>query len=50
MVNERREFFNVSIDEIKTVVENHHGKIELTKLAEAKEYRETILIKENIDN
>ncbi len=46
MVNERREFFNVSLEEIKEVVEKNHGEIEFTKLAEAKEYRETISIKE----
>jgi len=46
MVNERKEFFNVTLDEIKTVVEQNHGYIEFTKLAEAKEYRETQLIKD----
>lgn len=46
MVNERREFFNVTLGEIQNIVEENHGKIEFTKLAEAKEYRETISIKE----
>lgn len=45
MINERREFFNVSLDEIKKAVEKNHGQIEFTKLAEAKEYRETLEIK-----
>jgi hypothetical protein len=41
-VNERKEFFNVTIDEITKVVRQHHGEIEITQLAEAKEYRQSV--------
>ena len=41
-VNNRKEFFNVTLSEIKTIVESHHGIVEFTKLAEAKEYRESL--------
>jgi len=44
-VNNRKEFFNVSLSEIQSNVESHHGTVEFTKLAEAKEYRETLNIK-----
>lgn len=43
MVNYRKEFFNVSIEDIIEEVEKiSDAEIEFTKLAEAKEYRETI--------
>lgn len=48
MVNLRREFFDVSLDEIEKVVLDNHGEIEFTKLAEAKEYRETLAIKNEL--
>ncbi|MFA9238258.1 MAG: DUF4041 domain-containing protein [Candidatus Paceibacteria bacterium] len=48
MINERREFFNVSLDEIKKEVEINHGEFAITKLAEAKEYRESLVMKESI--
>ncbi len=41
-VNERKEFFRVSIDEIGDAVRSHHGEIELTKIAEARDYRRTL--------
>ncbi len=44
-INERKEFFNVNLDEIRKVVEqNHNAVIEFTMLAEAKEYRETLAL------
>lgn len=47
-VNERKEFFNVTIEEIAQVVRQHHDKIEISRTAEAKEYRQSIaLIKES---
>ena len=46
LINQRKEFFKVSFDEIKQVVDKNHGEIELTKLAEAKEYRETLAMLE----
>jgi hypothetical protein len=42
LVNDRREFFNVTINEIEKVVNEFKGDIEITKLAEAREYRESI--------
>lgn len=43
-VNERKEFFRVSIDEIADAVRENHGEIELTRLAEAEEFRKTIAL------
>lgn len=43
-VNERKEFFHVTIDEISEAVRAHHGEIELTKLAEAEEFRKTLAL------
>jgi hypothetical protein len=42
LVNSRREFFRVSLDEITQAVKECHGEIEFTLLAEAKEYRQTL--------
>jgi hypothetical protein len=41
-INERREFFRVSIDEIVEAVRQSHGEIEITREAEAKDYRKTL--------
>lgn len=47
LINERKEFFRVTIDEIAVAVTAHHGEIELTRIAEAPEYRKTLaLLKE----
>ena len=43
-VNERREFFRVSLDEIAQVVKQSHGRVELTRVAEAQEYRKTLAL------
>ena len=45
-VNERKEFFRVSIDAIAEVVRAHRGEIELTMIAEAPHYRKTLTILE----
>ncbi len=42
MVNERKEFFRVSLSEVEKAVLDHHGKFEITKVAEAKDYRQTL--------
>jgi predicted nuclease with TOPRIM domain len=42
LVNSRREFFRVSINEIANAVREFHGEIDFTMLAEAKEYRLTL--------
>lgn len=44
-VNDKREFFNVSIDEIVEVAKKHCGEIQITKVAEAEEYRKTLSIR-----
>ena len=41
-VNERKEFFNVTIDEIAQVVHQHRGEIAITRIAEAKEYQQSL--------
>ena len=48
MVNGRKEFFNVTLEEIEAVVkENHDKTVEFTYFPEAEQYRETLLIKNN---
>jgi hypothetical protein len=42
LVNARKEFFAVTIDEIQQVAIEQQCKVELTKLAEARDYRETL--------
>jgi hypothetical protein len=46
LVHLRREFFNVTIDEIEQAVKELNLSIQLTKIAEAKEYRMSLSIKE----
>lgn len=41
-VNERKEFFRVTIEEIAEAVHRNHGEIEITLAAEAVEYRKTL--------
>ena len=48
MVNNKKEFFNVNIHEIEKIVKKYNEKIELTKLAEANQYRESIILKNNL--
>jgi hypothetical protein len=43
-INERKEFFRVTLGEIEEAVRNHHGEFELTRLAEAAEYRKTLAL------
>ena len=46
-VNQRREFFRVSLDEIKKVVkENYDRSVEFVELAPAEQYRESIKLRE----
>jgi len=46
LVNTRKEFFAVSLDEIEMKVKQRHAEIEFTKLAEAREFRETLALRE----
>lgn len=47
MVNHRREFFAVTLDEIKEVVKNNYNKaVEFIEFAPAQQYRESLKLKE----
>lgn len=49
-VNNRKEFFRVTLDEIETIVKEHaNAEIEFTKLAEAREFRETLTLLEQMN-
>ncbi|AGC48029.1 hypothetical protein MYSTI_06756 [Myxococcus stipitatus DSM 14675] len=41
-INERKEFFRATLDEIASAVREHHGEFELTRIAEAAEYRKSL--------
>lgn len=45
LINPRKEFFHVTLKEIEDVVHENDATIEFTKLAEARDYRETMAIK-----
>lgn len=46
LVNKRKEFFNVTLEEIERVVKsNHNSTIEFTKIAIAEEYRQSELMR-----
>jgi len=45
LVNPRKEFFAVSMDEIAEVVRQKNLRVEITKLAEAQEYRQTLALR-----
>lgn len=49
LVNRRKEFFRVSLDEVGAAVEALHGAFEITKLAAADDYRETVAILEDLE-
>lgn len=46
LVNDRKEFFDVSIDEITEAVLKRDARIEIIKIPEARDYRETMSIRE----
>ena len=48
-VNLRREYFDISLDEIEKVVLENYGKIEFIKESEAKEYRESLIIRDQLN-
>ncbi len=49
-VNQRREFFNVSLDEIKKVVRDNYDKsVEFIETPPAEQYRESLLLREAAD-
>jgi hypothetical protein len=43
-VNERKEFFRVTLEEIEATVRAQHGEFELTRIAEAADYRKTLAL------
>jgi hypothetical protein len=45
LINPRKEFFSVSIDEIEHFAVGKSLKLELTKLAEARDYRQTLALR-----
>ncbi len=48
MINRRREFFRVSLEEIEEIVKSNFNKpVEIMKIAEAPEYRESLVLKNN---
>jgi len=49
MVNSRKEFFRVDMGEIEKFALTHDAQIEFTKLAEAREYRETLSIIDKLE-
>lgn len=49
-VNERREFFKVELEKIENILRQEKVKYELTKLAEAKEYRESMALLNSKNN
>ena len=49
-INNRKEFFSVSIDEIEQFISANYKDIEFIKTPEAEEYRETIAIKKRVEN
>ena len=50
MINSRREFFKVSLDEIEEVVKNNYDKtVEFERTPQAEQYRESIKILEVIN-
>lgn len=46
LVNEKKEFFQVEIDEIARTVRAMHGEIEITRVAEAEQYRKTVAMRQ----
>ncbi len=49
LVNGRKEFFNVTLQEITDCAAELNHEIQITKLAEARDYRETLAIRSKID-
>ena len=49
LINERKEFFNVTIDELEEFARTNGLSITITKLAEAREYRETLALRKQLE-
>lgn len=50
MTNYKREFFNISLERIEEEAKKLGAKVEFTKLAEAKEYRETQALRKQLSH
>ena len=51
MTNNRKEFFNVTLDEIKQVVlENYDKTVDFVDIPSAQQYRESLKIKEKLNS
>lgn len=48
LINNRREFFRVDLDEVESIFSNAGHPLTLTRLAEAREYRESLAIRESM--
>ncbi|AFA47271.1 phage protein [Acetobacterium woodii DSM 1030] len=49
MINQRREFFNVTLEEIETVIKKNFDKtVDIIKTPQAEQFRESQMIKKNI--
>ena len=42
VINGRKEFFNVTLEEIEEVISNNSIKVDFVKVAEARDYRESL--------
>ncbi|MGL6024882.1 MAG: DUF4041 domain-containing protein [Cetobacterium sp.] len=45
LINQRREFFNICLDEIEEFIVKNYGEFKLTKLAQAEQYRQSLVLK-----
>ncbi len=51
LVNGRKEFFNVSLEEIKKVVrENHDKTVEFINIPDAEQYRESLMLRKHLQS
>ena len=51
MVNQRREFFNVTLDEIINEVQKNHDKtVDFIRIPQAEQYRESMMLKKQVHN
>ena len=50
MINRRKEYFKVTLDEIEKIVHEEKAEIAFTKLAEAKDYHQTLQMIEDKTN
>ncbi|HOW85046.1 MAG TPA: DUF4041 domain-containing protein [Candidatus Aminicenantes bacterium] len=48
LLNNRREFFKINMVELENIIHEFKADIELTKVAEAREYRETLAMREKV--